>query len=334
MSEPRPNHDALFRLTFGRRENALGLVRHWLPASVAVSLDWETLNLENPSFIEAPLSALFSDLLFRVEFAERQAESSPFLIYVLIEHQSSPDRRIVWRMQRYISAIQHGYLKETPNAELPIVFPLLISNARRPWPHPLDLHSVYNPLEQLPELRPHVAQLEVVLDDLPSTTPSELVARDLTDMAVAALCLLRDARGLAALQASMAHWLPSLRSVSKRQHDDFKALFAYLLQATPPVQHHQLCATIIQEAPDMHPPIISAYDELIAEGWVQGEAVGEARGQAKGKAELLLKLLRLKFTPLPQGIEERLQRATPQQLDQIAERLLSAQTLEEVFSQE
>lgn len=88
----------------------------------------------------------------------------------------------------------------------------------------------------------------------------------------------------------------------------------------------------------MHPPIISAYDELIAEGWVQGEAVGEARGQAKGKAEgkaeLLLKLLRLKFTPLPQGIEERLQRATPQQLDQIAERLLSAQTLEEVFSQE
>ena len=80
----------------------------------------------------------------------------------------------------------------------------------------------------------------------------------------------------------------------------------------------------------MHPPIISAYDELIAEGWVQGEAVGEA----KGKAELLLKLLRLKFAALPQGIEERLQRVTPQQLEQIAERLLSAQTLEEVFSQE
>ncbi|MGE3668656.1 MAG: Rpn family recombination-promoting nuclease/putative transposase, partial [Polyangiaceae bacterium] len=71
MSEPRPNHDALFRLTFGRRENALGLVRHWLPSSVAASLDWETLSLESPSFVERPLSTLFSDLLFRVDFSER-----------------------------------------------------------------------------------------------------------------------------------------------------------------------------------------------------------------------------------------------------------------------
>ncbi|MEZ4228806.1 MAG: Rpn family recombination-promoting nuclease/putative transposase [Polyangiaceae bacterium] len=329
MSELRPNHDALFRLTFSRRENALGLVRHWLPASVAAVLDWGTLSLESPSAIEPPLSALFSDLLFRVAFLGNEAAPEPLLIYVLIEHQSSADPRIAWRMQRYISSIQHQYLKETPSAELPIVFPLLVSNARRPWPHPLDLHSVYSGLARLPELRPHVAQLEVVLDDLPSATPSQLVARDLTDMAVAALCLLRDARSLAALEASMQHWLPSLRAVSKQQHDDFKALFAYLLQATPPVQHHQLCATIISEAPDMHPPIISAYDELIAEGWVQGEAVGEA----KGKAELLLKQLKLKFGPLPRGTEARLL-LVPERLDELAERLLSAQTLEEVFSEE
>ena len=79
----------------------------------------------------------------------------------------------------------------------------------------------------------------------------------------------------------------------------------------------------------MHPPIISAYDELIAEGWVQGEAVGEA----KGKAELLLKQLKLKFGPLPRGTEARLL-LVPERLDELAERLLSAQTLEEVFSEE
>ncbi|MEZ4376148.1 MAG: DUF4351 domain-containing protein [Polyangiaceae bacterium] len=88
----------------------------------------------------------------------------------------------------------------------------------------------------------------------------------------------------------------------------------------------------------MHPPIISAYDELIAEGWVQGEAVGlakgEARGKAEGKAELLLKQLNLKFAPLPQGTRERLLGVTPDRLDQIAERLLDAETLEQVFSEE
>ncbi len=334
VSEPRPNHDALFRLTFGRQENALGLVRHWLPASVAARLDWSTLRLENPSFVDPPLAALFSDLLFRVEFTEVEGKAEPLLIYVLIEHQSTPDPRIAWRMQRYIGAIQNAYLKETPTAALPIVFPLLVSNARRPWPHPLDLHSVYPRLAEYPELHRHVAQFHVLLDDLPSTTPDDLAARDLTDMAVAALCLLRDARGLAALTASMPHWLPSLRAVSKHQPDDFKSLFAYLMQATPSMHHHALCATIIHEAPDMHPPIISAYDELIAEGWVQGEAIGEARGQAKGKAELLLKLLTLKFDPLPHGTAERLSTATAEQLDQFAERILEAQTLEEVFSKE
>ncbi|MCA9627854.1 MAG: DUF4351 domain-containing protein [Myxococcales bacterium] len=83
----------------------------------------------------------------------------------------------------------------------------------------------------------------------------------------------------------------------------------------------------------MHPPIISAYDELIAEGWVQGEAVGLAKGEARGKAELLLKQLKLKFGPLPRGTEARLL-LVPERLDELAERLLSAQTLEEVFSEE
>jgi len=58
---------------------------------------------------------------------------------------------------------------------------------------------------------------------------------------------------------------------------------------------------------------------------------GKAEGRTEGRTELILKLLALRFGPLPDAIQTRVRSAQDAQLDAIAERLLTTRTLEEAL---
>lgn len=60
-------------------------------------------------------------------------------------------------------------------------------------------------------------------------------------------------------------------------------------------------------------------------------AEGEARGEAKGKAELLMKQLTLRFGPLPAEALARLGSATSEEMERFAERVLVAESLDDIF---
>ena len=60
-------------------------------------------------------------------------------------------------------------------------------------------------------------------------------------------------------------------------------------------------------------------------------AQGKAEGKAEGRVELILKLLALRFGPLSDAAQTRVRSAQDPQLDAIAERMLTAQTLQEAL---
>jgi hypothetical protein len=61
-------------------------------------------------------------------------------------------------------------------------------------------------------------------------------------------------------------------------------------------------------------------------------AEGKAEGKAEGRMELILKLLESRFGPLTQAVQARVRSANSVQIDTVADRILTAQTLEEVLS--
>lgn len=61
-------------------------------------------------------------------------------------------------------------------------------------------------------------------------------------------------------------------------------------------------------------------------------AQGRAEGEAKGRAALIIRLLAMRFGPLPQQVETRVTEASVEKLDEIGERLLTAQTLAEAIA--
>ncbi len=71
--------------------------------------------------------------------------------------------------------------------------------------------------------------------------------------------------------------------------------------------------------------------QWLRESEAKGEARGEAGGKIIGEAETLLKLLELKFGPLPQWVEPKIDSASKEQLDHWVEGILTADTLDSLF---
>jgi len=60
-------------------------------------------------------------------------------------------------------------------------------------------------------------------------------------------------------------------------------------------------------------------------------AQGEAQGRLEGRIDIILKLLALRFGPLTEAAQTRVRGAQDSQLDTLAERMLTAPTLEEAL---
>lgn len=63
----------------------------------------------------------------------------------------------------------------------------------------------------------------------------------------------------------------------------------------------------------------------------EGKAEGLVEGRQEGRMELILKLLTKRFGPLPDTIRTHVRGAQDAQLDAVAERMMTAQTLEEAL---
>ena len=69
--------------------------------------------------------------------------------------------------------------------------------------------------------------------------------------------------------------------------------------------------------------------------WVQdAENRGEAKGITTGEATLLQRQLNRKFGPIPEAVQQRIQAATPAQLETWSLNILDATTLDGVFVSE
>ncbi|MCH9299154.1 Rpn family recombination-promoting nuclease/putative transposase [Pantoea allii] len=128
-STPTP-HDATFRQFLTQPEIARDFMDLHLPDELHAICDLSTLKLESGSFVEADLRQYFSDVLYSLKTACGEG-----YIHVLIEHQSSPDKHMAFRLLRYAVAAMQRHL-DAGHKKLPLVIPVLFyMGKRRPYPY-------------------------------------------------------------------------------------------------------------------------------------------------------------------------------------------------------
>ncbi|MBF0124895.1 MAG: Rpn family recombination-promoting nuclease/putative transposase [Magnetococcales bacterium] len=305
-------HDHYFGAILSYPDNADALVREQLPAETVATLSSEPPEPVDTTHIDRELRDHTSDKLFLVKSAT-QDES---MIYVVFDHKSSSPRKVAWQFLRYMMRALEQWVRENPNwTFLPQIVPILIYHGR---------YASYVADEFLalvkadPFLRPYLLNFRFIIMDLVVTDDQDL--SDHPPLRAGLLSLkyafreedqlqVLDKIGRSLREAPMEFVYQTLRYLSKT----FKAM------DSPAVQQ------VIQQArPHVPQQEITTMLSQFARENIQ-------IGKREGNSEFLLRQLRRRFPALPNWVEKRVAEAKLEVLEEWADRILDAHSLQDIF---
>ena len=104
-------------------------------------LRWSTLALQPVGFIDHRLRDSESDLLFLIR---RKADAAPVWLYVLLEHQSTPDAWLRLRLLRYSIRIwERDRRRHRHEEQLRPILPLVLYQGRHRWGHGREFSELF-----------------------------------------------------------------------------------------------------------------------------------------------------------------------------------------------
>jgi hypothetical protein len=134
-------HDAMVRAVLSDVAEARSLLQVHLSEEVSQALNWSTLKLLEGSFVDADLRGSEADLLYEVEHISGEAS---LWIYVLLEHQSTPDRWMRLRLLKYCCRIWEMSFQDHPDQrELRPIVPLVFYQGERSWSYSTEFADLF-----------------------------------------------------------------------------------------------------------------------------------------------------------------------------------------------
>ncbi|WP_318386002.1 Rpn family recombination-promoting nuclease/putative transposase [Enterobacter sp.] len=282
MADAATPHDAVFKTFLSRTETARDFLEIHLPPSLMRLCNLETLHLESGNFIEDDLRPYYSDILYSLETTGGRG-----YVYVLVEHQSSPDKHMAFRLMRYAVAAMQQHL-DAGHKKLPLVIPMLFYQGRRS-PYPWSL----NWLEGFSD--PGIAR-ELYGNAFPLVDITVIPDDDIMQhRSMAALTLIQKhirQRDMAQLLDKLAHLL--LRDHLSRQQ--ITVLVKYMVQAGETQDVQTLLSTLAQRVPKHGEKLMTMAEALKLigrnEGLQQGIQQGIQEGQRAARLEIARQMVR------------------------------------------
>ncbi|CBG91519.1 Rpn family recombination-promoting nuclease/putative transposase [Citrobacter rodentium] len=292
-------HDAVFKTFLRHPETARDFLDIHLPASLRKRCDLQTLKLEPTSFIEDDLRTYYSDVLWSLKTGEGDG-----YIYVVIEHQSTPDAHMAFRLMRYAIAAMQQHL-DAGHKRLPLVVPMLFYHgADSPYPFSLNWLDEFTD----PALAHQLYSAAFPLVDITVIPDDEIMQH----RRVALLELIqkhirrRDLLGLVEQLASLLisggandRQLKSLFNYLQRQHGHTPRFSMFLEEVAERVpQHKERLMTVAERF----------RNAILRKGIRQGKQEGKEEGLIEGQRAAARRIAR---TMLEEGIDHQtIQRLT------------------------
>ena len=272
MADIHQPHDRLFRAVFSDAGEAAGLLQTALPDSVRDSFDWTTLTLLDGTFIDEDLQGSQSDLLYQVEHTDT---GQPVSMYLLFEHQSSPDPWMPFRLLRYCCRIWEADRRDDPaRSGLRPIVPVVFYQGTRGWSHSTEFADLFpEGVRALPWVPRFAHEL---LDQ--TTLEPEAVAGNVKGRIAQLLMMVAFGRHVEAALQLTAQLLPLLRQAAGRV-DERRQFYLYLLTTQDLDVVQTFREALRRQGLDEGDEIMSYAQQLLAEGRAEGRAEGEARKQ-------------------------------------------------------
>ena len=263
------------------------------------------------------------------------------------------------RLLRYMVRVWTRWRDEHPGAQrLPPVLPVVLYHGQGRWRAERHFEALLDlPAECAEAALPHLPRFELLVDDLTQSTDEALEGRQLTALGLLTLLLFRHGRH-PQLQERLPQWATRFAEVYDGPPGPraLLSLMCYILQVSPDLTPERLAAVVGATAgEEIGEAAMTAGQRLIEEGFEKGLEKGLAQGLEKGLEQglekgleqglekgleqgrtqegrrLLLKLLTLKFGPLPPEAVARVQGADLARIERWSEQILAADSLAAVF---
>jgi hypothetical protein len=265
MKPPTP-HDAIFRETFSDPEHAAGLLRHLLRRSIASRMRWSTLRLCPGSFVDRSLRSRHTDLLFKVECGDKEV-----YLYLLLEHQSTSDPLMPFRLLVYMVRVWERHVREHPGVtRLPAILPMVVHHSREGWTSPTSFSELFDlDPAALASLAPFLPSFRFILDDLRAASDASLRARAMSALGRLSLFCLRHASEPDELVRRLTRWLLLLREIRSAPGgtDALELVWRYIFTVSaPPVPEDLVERLLLVVGEESKEEIVTAAEQLIERG--------------------------------------------------------------------
>ena len=321
-------HDAYTKALLDEPGHMDALVADHLPAALKKRIKKGAVpEALDGNFIDPSLRQSQSDRLYRIALKR----GGHAYIYVLIEHKSSPDRRIFQQLLRYQLGIWEKYGDQ--NDKPPLIFPLVIYHGKEPWNIPESLDEM---TEDSEALRPYGLQYRYCLLDLGHIPFRKMSSSSTLRAGFVALwgtSWLEEGEGKAELAAILRELEGSglaIRTVEYILHEWPISEEEY--QAALDEVNSETAEEIVETIAQIYEKRYKA--KGLAEGLAEGLAQGMAQGKAQGKATMVERLLQRQFGPLSPTAQSRIGQASAEELDAWFDRAIGASSLNAVFGNE
>jgi predicted transposase/invertase (TIGR01784 family) len=231
------------------------------------------------SFVKTNLQKLHSDLLFSVRIGSRET-----MLYLLFEHQSTPDPAMPLRLLGYLTEIftrhhqDHGF-------PLPPVLPFVFHQGPQTWHLSTHFESLFElPADLAASLLPFLPRFQHALLDLTRRDPAN--EENDTQLRVV-LQLMKLAR-----QKELLRFFQWLAKIPARElHDNLLSLMLlYALYSDSDLDAKRIYHTLTIN-PELEKNIMSVAEKLKAEGQAEGQEKGLWIGKIQAFEEFLTRPL-------------------------------------------
>ncbi|MBX2953579.1 MAG: Rpn family recombination-promoting nuclease/putative transposase [Leadbetterella sp.] len=268
-------HDNFIKQLLSHKELAVDFLKEYLPGSLVKIIDFKTLTHQDTSYINENLKASFSDLVWSVEMHEKKK----LRISLLLEHKSYADPEAAFQLLDYLASGYRKQIKEKKKAE-PII-PILYYHGKAGWTFK-TLDTYFSGYPDL--IQPYLPSFATEFVNLRHVSAEQI--RALTNGLLTSAILYQkyyfDPEGLKAnFHAILENLIPYLGL------NITYSIFVYILQG-PYLDSEFIKESIKNLSGDMSTRMMTAYDQLIAEGMQRGKEQGMAEGHEKALVQTIL----------------------------------------------
>jgi hypothetical protein len=256
------------------------------------------------------------------------------LAYLLIEHRSTVDSVLPFRLLKYVARVWDWWLGKNPGAtKLPAVIPLVLHQGPRPWTGPRSLADMLNmPTGLRGQLERFMPGFDMALVDLGEVAPDGFKTWDVQPSFRLSLAFLRAMKDERVDVFALLEWHQADIRATLRGPDGKKLLRRVMLYAAQCRQGLDI-GEFAKRAAEVAGPkagevVMSTAQELVDQGVEQGLK----RGVAQGARNVLVRLLRTQFGRVSKDVLKRLEKASAEELETWSARVLKAASIAEVFT--